>query len=102
MENIGGPPLSGGHPFTTLRSRITWRGQKGLQVHTGYLLQSPPTKKLKSIWDVATVLKHIEAWGSIEHLSRSRLTQRMVMLLAIASARRVSDLCLLRTDIDSI
>ena len=62
----------------------------------------PPPRKLKSIWDVATVLKHIEAWGSIEHLSRSRLTQWMVMLLAIASARRVSELCLLRTDVDSL
>ena len=51
---------------------------------------------------MATVLRHIEAWGGIEHLSRSSLTQRMVMLLAIASARRVSDLCLLRTDVDSL
>ena len=62
----------------------------------------PPPRKLKPIWDVATVLRHIEAWGGIEHLSRSRLTQRIGMLLAIASARRVSDLCLLRTDVDSL
>ena len=60
----------------------------------------PPPRKLKPIWDVATVLLHIETWGDIEHLSRARLTQRIVMLLALASARRVSDLCLLRTDDD--
>ena len=42
------------------------------------------------------------AQGDIENLSRVRLTHRMVMLLAIASARRVSDLMLLRTDVDSL
>ena len=35
-------------------------------------------------------------------LSRTRLTHKMVMLLAIASARRVSDLMLLRTDVESL
>ena len=62
----------------------------------------PPPRKLKPIWDVATVLRLIETWGDIEHLSRARLTQRIVMLLALASARRVSDLCLLRTDDDNL
>ena len=62
----------------------------------------PPPRKLKPTWDVAAVLKYIEIWGDIEHLSQARLTQRMVMLLALASARRVSDLCLLRTDDNSL
>ena len=43
----------------------------------------PPPRKLKPIWDVAAVLKYIETWGDIKHLSQTRLTQRMVMLLAL-------------------
>ena len=48
------------------------------------------------------VLNQLESWGETENLSRVRLTHTMVMLMAIASARRVSDLMLLRTDVDSL
>ena len=65
-------------------------------------LSRPPPRKIKPIWDVATVLRCLEGWGDINNLSRTRLTHRMVMLLAIASAKRVSDLMLLRTDVDSL
>ena len=33
----------------------------------------PPPRKLKTICDVAAVLKYIKTWGDIEHLSRTRL-----------------------------
>ena len=59
-------------------------------------------RKIKPIWDVGTVIKCLESWGEIEDLSRERLTHRLVMLMAIASARQVSDLMLLRTDVDSL
>ena len=61
-------------------------------------LSRPPERRLRPIWDVSSVLRCIEAWGDIADLNRSRLTHRLVMLLALASARRVSDLFLLRTD----
>ena len=63
-------------------------------------LSRPPARK--PIGDVGTVLKCLESWGEIENLSQVRLTHRLVMLMAIASARRVSDLILLRTDVDSL
>ena len=49
-------------------------------------LRRRPPRKLKPIWDVRTVLTWLENWGDIENLSRVRLTHRMVMLMAIASA----------------
>ena len=58
----------------------------------------PPTRKIAPIWDVASVLQCVKAWGDIVDLSRPRLTHRLVLLMALASARRVSDLFLLRTD----
>ena len=54
-------------------------------------LSRPPARKIKPIWDVGTVLKCLETWGEIEDLSRVRLTHSLVMIMAIASARRVSD-----------
>ena len=57
-----------------------------------------PTRKIAPIWDVASVLQCVEAWGDIVDLSRPRLTHRLVSLPALASARRVSDLFLLCTD----
>ena len=61
-------------------------------------LSRPPERRLRPIWDVSSVLRCIEAWGDIADLNRSRLTHRLVMPLTLASARRVSDLFLLRTD----
>ena len=65
-------------------------------------MSRPPPRKIKPIWDVSTVLLCLERWGDIGNLSRVRLTHRMVMLMAIASVRFVSDLMLLRTDVDSL
>ena len=58
----------------------------------------PPTRKVKPIWSVTTVLEMLRSWGPSSELERPRLTWRMVMLLALASARRASDLTFLSID----
>ena len=58
----------------------------------------PPLRKLNPIWDVRLILRKLEEWGDVLTLSRSRLTHRLAMLLALASARRVSDMFLLCVD----
>ena len=62
----------------------------------------PPPRKVKPIWSVSTVLEMLRSWGSPEELSRQTLTWRVAMLLALASARRASDLSLLRIDEDHL
>ena len=61
-------------------------------------MSRPPLRKLNPIWDVGLVLMKLEEWGDVLTLSRSRLTHRLAMLLALASARRVSDMFLLCVD----
>ena len=61
-------------------------------------LARPPAGKVKPIWSVAEVLQLLKSWGESETLSRPMLTWRVTMLLALASARRASDLALLHTD----
>ena len=55
----------------------------------------PPQRKLKPIWDVAQVLRMLMDWGPASTLDRVRVTWRLTMLLALASARRASDLTLM-------
>ena len=61
-------------------------------------LARPPKGKVKPIWSVSEVLEELRSWGLAEALPRSRLTWRLTMLLALASARRASDLSLLHID----
>ena len=61
-------------------------------------MSRPPFRKLNSNWDVGLVLRKLEEWGDVLTLSRSRLTHRLAILLALASARRVSDMFLLCVD----
>ena len=72
-----------------------------LLMRVAYLTR-PPASKFNPIWDVSSVLRCIEAWGDVSTWPRPRLTHRLVMLLALASARRVSDLYLLRIDSDHL
>ena len=58
-------------------------------------MSRPPLRKLNPIWDVGLVLRKLAEWGDVLTLSRSRLTHRFAMLLASASAMRVSDMFLL-------
>ena len=61
-------------------------------------LARPPTRKIKPILSVASVLEMLRGWGLAQDLDRPRLTWRLTMLIALASARRASDLSLLHTD----
>ena len=103
MAYFGTPPFSCGDPIIQPYAPETISGDKRVcRFMRATFLSRPPPRKIKLIWDVGTVLTCLESWGDIENLSRVRLTNRMVMLMAIASARRVSDLMLLRTDVDSL
>ena len=68
----------------------------------GVYLTRQPARKFNPIWDVSSVLRCIEAWGDVCTLPRPRLAHRLVMLLALAAARRVSDLSLFRSDSDHL
>ena len=61
-------------------------------------LARPPARKVKPIWNVSSVLVMLRTWGNPEDLTRAKLTWRLAMLLALASARRASDLSLLDID----
>ena len=65
-------------------------------------LARPPPRKVKPNWSVSTVLEKLRSWGNPEELSRQKLTWRVAMLLALASARRASDLSLLHIDEDHL
>ena len=72
-----------------------------LFMRASFLSRRPP-RKLKPIWDVGLVLRLLENWGDTPELPRPQLTYRLIMILALASARRVSDLFLLRIDNDHL
>ena len=61
-------------------------------------LARPTSRKVKPIWSVTTVLEMLRSWGPSHKLERPRLTWRLAMLLALASAHRASDLTLLHMD----
>ena len=55
----------------------------------------PPKPRYKGRWNVSRVLQHIESKGDSTSLCMKDLTLKLVMLLALANADRVSDLCAL-------
>jgi len=57
--------------------------------------QRTPTSKYQFTWDVDTVLNEILSWGDNDVLTIKLLTWKLVMLLALASAGRSSELSLL-------
>ena len=61
-------------------------------------LARPPSRKVKPIWSVTTVLEMLRSWGPSGELEQRRLTWHSAMLLALASAHRASDLTLLHMD----
>ena len=61
-------------------------------------LAGPASRKVKPIWSVTTVLEMLRSWGPSQELERPQLTWRLAMLLALALARRASDLTLLLMD----
>ena len=61
-------------------------------------LARPLSRKVKPIWSVTTVLEMLRSWGLSQELERPQFTWHLPMLLALASARRASDLTLLHMD----
>ena len=56
---------------------------------TGIFNGHPPQPRYNFIWDVNTVLKYIKAtWGNSKSISMKKLTYKVTMLLALATASR--------------
>ena len=77
------PPVDGvavgAHPLVT-------RLMKGV-----YNLR-PPKPRYSGTWDVNKVLLRLQSWGPLADLSDRQLTLKLVMLLALAGARRSGEL----------
>jgi hypothetical protein len=61
----------------------------------GIFNKRPPVKSLVATWSVTKVLQLLRTWSPAKKLDLKCLTLKTVMLLALASARRVSSLVLL-------
>ena len=57
----------------------------------------PAHKTLRPTWDVAEVLNTVKGWGPTTQLDGGLLARRTLMLVALASIKRISDLTLLDT-----
>ena len=57
--------------------------------------QRAPQPKYEFAWDVDVVLKEISSWGKNEVLHIKLLSYKLTMLLALSSAGRASELCML-------
>lgn len=64
----------------------------------GFLKEKPSGPKHSQAWDVATLLDNVEHLGPTETLSLKTLTRRLVVLLALCSPKRVSELAALSLD----
>ena len=58
----------------------------------GIFNSRPPMPKNVILWDAETALQHAESLFPLEELSLKQISERTVMLLALANADRVSDL----------
>jgi len=86
ISSITGPgdsPALGAHP---LISRF---------MRAAFLARPPAALTLRPTWDVAEVLQHLMSWDAPQDLDLPLLSQKTVMLVALESMRRISDLCLL-------
>ena len=61
----------------------------------GIFNKRPPVKALVATWSVTKVLQLLRTWCPADKLDLKCLTLKTVMLLALASARKVSSLELL-------
>ena len=74
LPPIGGRPI-GSHPSVC-------------QLMRGVYKLRPPKPRYSWTWEVGDVLDHLQSWGPFNNLMERRLTLRLTMLLALASARR--------------
>jgi hypothetical protein len=58
----------------------------------GVLQLRPPIPKLVPSWSVSKVLRRLGRWPGHKDLSLKQLTQKTILLLALASARRVDSI----------
>ena len=66
------------------------------QLLKGVLRKKLPTRVLGEIWDVIKIIDLLLSWSKPANLKNTRLTLMMVMILALATIKRPSDLNLLR------
>ncbi|XP_042143625.1 uncharacterized protein LOC121833966 [Ixodes scapularis] len=83
LHNFDGCPL-GEHPSV-------------VRLMKGVFNSNPPKPRYPTTWRVETVTTLLQSWGPNKDLSLKMLTSKLAMLLALASAGRTSDLCLLST-----
>ena len=57
--------------------------------------QRAPQPKYEFAWDVDVVLKEISSWGKMKFLHIKLLSYKITMLLALSSAGRASEFCML-------
>jgi hypothetical protein len=76
LANVDGAPL-GSHPLVT-------------RLVKGDFTKRPPTCKVLSVWDPAPVMELFMHWSL--PLSHAQLVRKCVFILAITSARRLSEL----------
>ena len=62
------------------------------QLLKGMFNKNPPKPKYTEVWDVNKVLLHIKSLGTNETLDLRLLTEKLAMLMALASASRCSEL----------
>lgn len=66
------------------------------RVMKGIFRANPPRPKYSNIWRVDTVLQLITSWGENINLPLKELTFKTVMLVALASPKRCSELAVLK------
>ena len=66
------------------------------QLLKGVLRKKPPARVWADTWDVKKVLDLLHAWGKPSVLNYTHVTLNTVMILALATVKKPSDLNLLR------
>lgn len=62
------------------------------RVLKGIFRADPPKPKYSNVWDVSIILTGMKNWGKSSALSLKELTLKTVMLMALASPNRVSEI----------
>ena len=81
-----------GHQKTLGDDPLVSRLLKGI-----FQKKPPASRSNRATWDASSVLTTLRDWGTPDKLNYAKLSMKVVTLVALFSARRVSDLVLLRT-----
>ena len=77
-NHIEGTPI-GQHPLVT-------------RLLKGVYNMRPPKPRYSATWDVDVVIRHLQSLGENEALALKQLSQKLVLLMALVEASRVSEL----------